>query len=223
MDERSIIVISGTGEERVRADTAIVSLMVKTKEDKFQAALDKNIAIRKEVKSKLLAAGVPEENVEMAKYSSTPSYSWLGDKPTSYGITNEIMITIDKESQLLLIANLVDTIKEVYFLRTELKHTKKQPSKTKALERSLDDVIAKKQLYEKSLGISLSPVRVVEQAVTEGQPVRFTQEPKKLYGSLSSASDVSGEFGKGEGTPGFGEIVYKAQTHVEFTVHPKRL
>lgn len=222
LDERSIIVISGSGEEKVQADTTIVSLMVKTKEDKFQTALDKNIKIRKEVKSRLIAGSVPEGKVEIAKYSSTPTYSWLGDKPSSYGISNEIMVTIENEAHLLLIADIVDTIKEVYFLKTDLKHTRKQEYRIKVLEKALDEINAKKQLYEKSLGVSLSAIRVIEQTVNEGISMDFHQQPRKSYAVGSVSSGVLSDSGASEGSPGFGEIVYKAQTQVEFMVNQKR-
>lgn len=223
LEERSTIVVSGSGEEKIKADTVIVSLIVKTKEDKFQSALDKNIKIRKDAKSKMIAGGIPEEKVEIAKYSSTPAYGWLGDKPSSYEISNEMKITIDKEEQLLLIADIVDSVKEVYFYKTDLKHTKKQVSKAKALEKSLDEVNSKKQLYERSLGVTLSPVRIIEQTVNEVIPVVYQAPRKALTSGSSSLSSMSmGESGSGEGSAGFGEIIYKAETQVEFILNQKR-
>ncbi len=225
LDERSMISISGSGEEKVQADTAIVTLVVKTKEGKLQAALDKNIKIRKDARSRMVAGGIPEQNVETAKYSSVPSYGWLGDKPTAYEISNEIKVTIDKESQLQLIAGIVDSVNEVYFQRTELKQTKKHEGKAKALAKSLDEVNSKKQLYEKSLGVSLLPVRVIEQAVRETMPLAF-QVPRKSIASVSvgiaSMEAPAGDVGTGEASTGFGEITYRAQTQVEFVVNRKR-
>lgn len=221
LGERSAIFISGSGEEKVQADTTIVTLAVKTKENKLQAALDKNIRIRKDAGSRMVAGGIPEQQIETAKYSSVPSYGWLGDKPTAYEISNEIKITIDKESQLQLIAGIADSVNEVYFLRTELKQTKKHEGKAKALEKSLHEVNSKKQLYEKSLGMSLLPVRVIEQSVHEAMPVAF-QAPRKAVASLSSLEAPVGETSVGEASTGFGEITYRAQTQVEFIVNRKR-
>jgi uncharacterized protein YggE len=223
LDERSIITISGSGEEKVKAETTVVSLIVKTREDKFQTALDKNIKIRKEIKSRLIAGGIPEEKIEIAKYSSTPTYSWLKDKPSSYETSNQIMVTIEKEQQLLLIADIVDTVKEVFFLRTDLKHTKKQEFSTKALEKVLNEVNSKKQLYEKTLGVALSLVRIIDQSINEGVPVNFYQQSNKSYISTPSSMTIApSEFESGEDSPGFGEIIYRAQTQAEFIVNQKR-
>ncbi len=217
-----VISISGSGELRLKADTTTVWLVVKTKEDKFQAALEKNLKIRSDVKARLVAAGIPADKIEQAKNSSTPTYSWLGDKPSSYEISNEINVTIDSEAQLLQIAGVVDSIKEVHFLRTLLKHTRDRENKTAALAKALDDVTAKKQLYEKALGVTLTPVRVIEQTMTDSPPFEFAQNRNVSSGVASKMIATPGESDVGESTPGFGDIVYKAQTLVEFAVHQKR-
>ncbi len=217
LEERSISVVSGYGEEKVRADTAIVSLVVKTKEDKFRTALDRNKKIRKEVKDKLIAGGIPEGKIETAKYSSTPTNSWFGDKPSSYTISNAIKVTIDKEDQLLLISDIVDSFTEVSFSKTEFKDSKKQESKTKALDKALADISSKKQLYEKSLGLTLSPVRVIDQTISDDAIPVALAAPRKTKVSESMVNANADE-----GAAGFGEIVYKARTQIEYIVTPKR-
>lgn len=223
LDERSVVVVTGSGEERVKADKAIVSLVVKTKDDKFRAALNKNSKIRNDVKNKMISGGIEKGKIEIAKYSSTPSYSWIGDKPSSYEISNEINVSIENEDQLVVIAEVVDTVNEVYFLKTDFKHSKKQESMTKALEKSLDEVNSKKQLYEKSLGVSLSPLRIMDQSIHEDIPAVY-QVQRKSYASGSSPvsrMDVS-ESESGEGASGFGEVIYKARTQVEFVINRKQ-
>lgn len=223
LDERSMVVITGSGEERVKADKAIVSLVVKTKDDKFRTALNKNGKIRKDVKNKMISGGIERERIEMAKYSSTPSYSWLGDKPSGYEIGNEIHVSIENEDQLVVIAEVVDTVNEVYFLKTDFKHSGKQESMTKALEKALDEVNAKKQLYEKALGVSLSPIRIMEHSINADMPVVYPVARKAYAGGSSSVSGMAvSESDSGEGSSGFGEVIYKAGTQVEFMINRKQ-
>ncbi|MBA4366379.1 MAG: hypothetical protein C0403_01930 [Desulfobacterium sp.] len=147
----------------------------------------------------------------------------LGDKPSSYEISNEINVSIENEDQLLVIADVVDTVNEVYFLKTDFKHSKKQESMTKALEKALDEVNSKKQLYEKSLGVSLSPLRIMDQSIQADIHAVY-QVQRKSYASGSSPvsrMDES-ESDSGEGFSGFGEVIYKARTQVEYVINRKQ-
>lgn len=172
----------------------------------------------------MVTGGIPENSIGFSRYSSTPSYGWSGDKPSSYEISNEIRISISKEENLLIIADMVDSFNEVRFIKTEFKYLKGQETKSKALEKSIQDIISKKQLYEKLLGVTLTPVRIIEQAVNEEAPV-VLQASKKGFTSGSSSipsisfSDINFEFE--EDSSGFGKIRCKVQTQVEFIINQK--
>lgn len=212
LDQRRVVTITGTGKEKVSADHAIVSIVVKTKEGKLRAALAKNKNIRATIRKTLLENNIAEENIKFSRFSSTPGYSWFSDKPSSYEVNNQIKITIRDENDLEVIAGIVDTTKEVYFNRTELEHTQQNSAEQKALEKSLDNVLAKKQQYESKLGISLSAIRVIEDTIHEQQPT-FEFADKKLKGYSSGV--LSKSVAPKQST-GFGEIIYRATTRVEF-------
>ena len=86
--------ISGNGEVKVDANEAEVSLVVKTKKDRFQDALANNKSIREKIREKLISANIPADNIKFSKFSSTPQFSWFSDKPSSYEISNEVKIKI---------------------------------------------------------------------------------------------------------------------------------
>ena len=224
LEQRKLIVISGSGEETAKADSAVVSLMVKTKESRLHQALDKNRSIRADIRQRLINAGIAEDKIQFSKYSSTPNYGWFGEKPSSYEITNEIKVTLDAEEKLLTLADIVDTVDAVFLVKTELTHSDKKQSEANALASALQHVSDKKQLYEQKLGVSLSPVRIIEQSAGAQTPA--TVWAPKLRKS-ATGSLVSGGLEETEFTPapaaegGFGEIIYHAQIQVEYTVMPR--
>lgn len=217
LDQKKIISIQGDAEEKVEADTAIVAIAVRTKESKLTQALEKNEAIRKQLKEALQKDGVSGDKIKASKFSSTPNYSWYKDKPSSYEVSNEIKITVADETQLQAIARLVDGQKEVFLGSTEFEDSAKDANKQKALEKALNEVQTKRALYEKNLGINLTPVRISGQNVYAQTPqvrraVKQFDEADSL--SIQSASVAEAP----EASSDFGAITYRANTVVEFIV-----
>lgn len=212
LDNRKIVVITGEGKEKIEADKAIVSLIVKTKEDRFQSALKKNKKIRENMRKELTAKNISADNITFAKFASTPEYGWFGDKPTSYTINNEVKVTIKSEDELEAIAAIVDKNNEVYFVRTVLEHTGKEQSEAKALDKSLEAILAKKSTYETKLGLKLKVVRILEESVYEDRPVLSRAPVKQKSFAVSSEYMAP----SGARSSSFGEITYRASTRVEF-------
>lgn len=219
LQDKKTLTITGHGEEKVEADNAVVSLVVKTKANKLHAALEKNRAIRTELKQKLEKAGITAARIQTSKFSSTPSYGWFGDKPTNYDVSNEVKITIGKEEELSLLAEIVDTKEEVYFGNTSIKYSKKSDAKAHALEKSLSDVLAVKAQYEKALGIKLVAIGISEQAVAQDNMSQQRQPSALRKQSVSSnaSAPLSYESGQDD-SGGFGELVYRAHTTVVYLV-----
>lgn len=216
LNDKKLVTITGRAEERVEADNAIVALNVKTKDSKLHVALQKNRAIRAELKKKLEAAGIAPNQIQVAKYSSTPSYGWFGDKPKSYDVNNEVKITISKEDELAVIAEFVDSKDEVYFGNTSIKFTKKKEAKARALEKSLEDVLAKKAQYEKQLGFKLVAVGLSEQTVEENQNLRQRNQQVSKVANYSSSAPAGMLEMELDEAGGFGELYFRAQTTVTF-------
>jgi hypothetical protein len=222
LDEKKLVTLVGVGEQRVEADTARVYLLVKTKDGKFHDALEKNKSLRSAIKKKLETAAIGADRIIFSKFSSVPGYGWFGDKPTSYEVSNEINVSISKEDEMLVIAEIIDTMPAVFFGRTEIKHSKKSEAKAAALEKSLQDVSTKKLQYEKSLGIKLFPVRIVEQAVQENQqglrrtPAKY-QTQSNILASGINVAEVNLEQDT-DNAGGFGELLYHAQTTIVYTI-----
>lgn len=215
LDNRKIVVISGEGNEKAEADNAIVSLVVKTSDDSLKTALVKNRKIRDKIRKQIMASGIEGKDIRFSKFSSTPEYGWFGDKPSSYNVNNEIKITIKLEDQLETIAGIVDNNKEVYFVKTELQHTKKAQSQAKAQDKALAVIESKKNKYQQKLGIKLKAIRVLEANVFEDHPVPAPAPLREK--SMALESKFYEPVGGGK-SASFGEITYRAFTRVEFVV-----
>ncbi len=206
LDQRKIITITGHASELVEADTAIVAITVRTKEAKLNDALHQNEKARQAIKESLQQAGVTADKIKASKFSSSPNYSWFGEKPSSYEISNEVKVTINSEDQLRAIAKIVDGQKDVLLGGTEFKDSQKDSNEHKVLKKALSSVQEKQRIYEQSLGIVLVPVRVIEQDVYIQTPQRIrpqTRAYKQRSDGVASMvmqepaveADLSADFG----------------------------
>ncbi|MDH4275520.1 MAG: SIMPL domain-containing protein, partial [Gammaproteobacteria bacterium] len=221
VDDKKTVTLYGFGEERIYANHAIVSLVVKTKESKLLQALEQNTAIRNHIRNKLLAKGITADNIQSSRYSSTPVYSSFKDKPTSYEISNEVKITIVKEEEMLAVADIVDNLEQVYFARTEAKDTLKRDSQDKALDKALKNVLAKKRLYEEALGVTLVALKVNDQGVAQ-DGVNVAGAGKFSAANDSVSSMTVTDSGKTSNAAGrFGEINYQSNIGVTYLIKPR--
>ncbi len=222
LEQRKIVTINGSATEEVEADTAIVAITVRTKDAKLNDALQENEKARQAIKDNLQQAGIANDKVKASKFSSSPNFSWFRDKPSSYEITNEVKITISNEEQLRAIAKIVDVQKDVLMGGTEFKDSQKVSHEQKALQKALAEVKSKQKLYEQSLGILLTPVRVLDQNVYAQrlQQIRpqtrgYAQRDDVVMMKNMVTSEASME---PEPSADFGAIAYSANAVVEFIV-----
>lgn len=219
LEQRKIVTINGSATEEVEADTAIVAITVRTKEAKLNDALQENEKVRKAIKDNLQQAGIGADKIKASKFSSSPSYGWFREKPSSYEISNEVKITINNEEQLRAIAKIVDGQKDVLMGSTEFKDSQKESNEQKALQKALGSVQLKQKTYEQGLGITLTPVRVMDQNVY-AQPLQRIRPQTRGYERSDSVASmaVSEAPSAQEASADFGAISYSANTAVEFIV-----
>lgn len=219
LEQRKIVTLNGSASEEVEADTAIVAITVRTKEPKLNDALQENEKARQAIKDNLQQAGIGADRIRASRFSSTPNYSWFKDKPSSYEISNEVKITINNEAQLRAIARIVDAQKEVLMGGTEFKDSQKESNEQKALQKALASVQAKQKLYEQSLGISLAPVRIIDQNVyAQALPRIRAQARGYEKRSDNVASMAVSEAPIEQESADFGAITYSANTAIEFVI-----
>ena len=157
------ISISQSAEEVAFKDEAIISMLVTTEDDKLAESLGENAKIRSDISSALTASGIPLKNINNSKFSTSPDYSWFGDKPDSYKVGNTITVRISNEAGLQSVAKIVDKYDEVTLISTKYEHSKKDAYKQKVKEKALNKVLAQKEFYTKNLGVNLKVVSFNDQ------------------------------------------------------------
>ncbi len=215
--------ISLTGESKVKvqADKAIVEISIKTENGSLEVCLKSNQSLRSEITKKLNEAGIPTEKIAAEKFSSTPRYSFFGNKPSKYEVRNLVKITVTEEKDFQHIAKIVDQYSEVEYLGLHFEHSKEKELKKQATEQAFDDMMKKKTEYESKLGIILTTRSFSEQLISP------QEQPSAYYEGYTGASSLRvGSMSKApqaamEAASPFGELVFQANVSGEFELTAK--
>ena len=84
--------IDGEGELTAYKDTAKVSLMVSSDERSLSQAIEVNQALRLELLQEFVAAGIPQEDINNSKFSSSPQLDLFGRNPNSFEVSTRMEI-----------------------------------------------------------------------------------------------------------------------------------
>ena len=232
LDGKRIVSIAASGESKVQADRATITLRVKTKDSAFAQALKLNRDVRTKLGQQLQQAGITPDRISAAKFSSVPNYGFFGDKPSSYEISNDVSVVVRGEDDMAIIAQAVDGMKEVSYLAAQFEDSNKKAHEGDALDDALANIARKKSAYEKALSITLTPLRVGDtsyQRVRQmAAPVTFdegtTQFQARSVAKSALGANSSAEFALNENASdgnGFGELRYESNVRVEYLVQAR--
>ena len=84
IDVPKLVVLSGTSELKVQAESAIVMISVNTESGSLHTALKSNQDLRKQIIGILNKSGISPDKIVASRFSSTPQYGLFGKKPSSY-------------------------------------------------------------------------------------------------------------------------------------------
>jgi len=213
--DENIITITRAAEEVAFKDIAIVSLLATTEDDDLAVALNKNAKLRNQISAVLTQSGIPQDNINNSKFSTSPDYGWFGDKPDSYKVSNRISIRISDESGLENIAKVVDKHKEITLLNTEYEHSKKDEFIAKVKNKALDKVLKEREFYSKKLGIKLIPISFKDGNFSHQNDIEMIQ----VTGfRASSSNDSYSSKSRKRANTSFEKLIYKAKVSVSFKV-----
>jgi uncharacterized protein YggE len=162
--------ITGKAEKKVPADQAIIHVEVTTESRSMDEALSQNKALRQQITTKLLAAGLPKDRIKASQFSSTPESGIFTDKIRSYKVENTMKITTTSEAEFQAVAALIDEYKEVEYKTTEFELSNRKEIERQLLAEACRDAVAKKDLYALELKVTLTPVRFHDGHVALYQP-----------------------------------------------------
>lgn len=219
--DETTISISESAEETAYSDRATVNLIVTTEEDVLSDSMKSNSAVRTKIRQYLNKKGIENSSINNSKFASSPQFGLFSKKPSSYKIVNRIAIVIVDESHLQDIAEVADQYDEVTLSGVTSEHSKKEAFNIAVKEAALAKVMKKKSFYEKSLGMTLQPVKFYESEMdvraTEGSAILEEVIVTGIRASKSGFSSGSNSY-----TPprksSFDEVKYHAKITVEFKV-----
>ena len=128
-------------------------------------------------------------------------------------------VTITDEKHLQILAKIADNHKDIQLTNTEFNNTKEDEDKSNAKSNALSKIMKQKDIYEKTLNITLTPININE---SNTYPIHARQEITSRakvaapQASLMSTSVTANE------PSSFDEVIYKATMSVEFIVEPKK-
>lgn len=219
-----IVTLFANAEKKAYSDEAIISLVITTEDKLLSESIANNGEFREGIVEKLSAAGIPRDNIKSSKFSTSPQYGWFGKKPDSFKVVNRMSVRISDEKDLKVIAELADNTKEIELADTEFEHSKKETFVENVKKEALDKVMKQKAAYEKTLGVTLTPIgfrdsqvhpqasrgaRVLESAVVK---------TSRLADSKMMSSQPMAEQAVQSSEPSFDEIIYNANISVQFKI-----
>ena len=212
--------INGEGKLTAYKDEAKVSLMVTTEERNLSEAMESNQQLRLKLIQQFVDAGVPQEDINNSKFSSSPQFGLFGSNPNSFEVTARMEIAIKSEEKLQLLAAAADKHEEEEFESTEFKHSEKDTFETQVRELALQDVMEQKAYYENNLGLQLKAINFFYGGIRQ-----IPRAATKAAMSQEIAMDFSG--GRAASTsamaapvvaPTFDEIEYQTSITVIFEI-----
>ncbi|MGE4489040.1 MAG: SIMPL domain-containing protein [Kiritimatiellales bacterium] len=211
------VTIQGRAEKKLPADRAIIHLKVTTENKSMDAALTENRVLRKEIADTLLAAGLTEDRIQAAKFSSSPESGFFSDKVKSYKVANTLKATVTNEAEFRAVAALIDSRNEITYEQTDFELSNKKEIENLLLAEACQDASTKKTVYENGLQVALTPVRFSNGAVRFAQPAPMLARAK----TMTFSSMAESEFADSSAPVQFDEMEFSASITVEYRLEAK--
>jgi uncharacterized protein YggE len=148
--------INGEAELTAYKDVAKVSLLVVTEARNLADSMSANEELRQGLIERFVAAGIPREDINNARFASSPQNGLFGRN--SFAVTARLEVSVQSESHLQLLAAAADSADEVTLQSTEFEHSEEDAFEDRVRELALADVMEQKAFYEQQLGLRLRAV-----------------------------------------------------------------
>ena len=215
--------LTGEGEVKAQADRAIVSLKVSVENKQLQDALRGNEEVRRRVAAFLKDSGISADRVQAARFASTQKQSVFSEKAKSHRVESFLKVTVWDDKEFQAVASTVDRFPEVQYLGIDFEHSNTEALKMKATVAACENAGVRRKVFEDQLGVKLVPRGFSESVGPAAQ--RYANAVGLQGGSAPSFAGKSdatyssrGIEATGEPVSVFGELVYRAQVAVEYSV-----
>jgi hypothetical protein len=202
------VTLSAQESKDVVISSAEVKLRVESESPSLASAFKANLAIRTAIKAELKRGGIDAKQISESKFSSTPEYGFFGEKPKSYKVENILSIVVTSESQMIQVAALLDSGKDVYLVSSKAKKQDSKAIEEELIAKALLAVQEKARRYESQLGVKLVPVSFSESSFGAPEPVPMLRQRSAKVASYSSMDESA--------PASFGESKYNASVSVSY-------
>jgi len=214
--------LTGEGEAKAQADRAIVSLKVSVENKQLQDALRGNEEIRGRVAAFLKDNGISADRVQAARFASTQKQGVFSEKAKSHRVESFLKVTVRDDKEFQAVASTVDRFPEVHYLGIDFEHSDTEALKMKATVAACENAGARQKVFEDQLGVKLVPRGFSESVAPASRvPVGVGAQGGSAPSSLLGKSDSDYRSQPAIATEPvsvFGELVYRAQVAIEYSV-----
>ena len=209
------VVLSDNATETGYSDTAKIRLAITTEARDLAIAIRQNNDLRQSIYNELTAAGISDDDIHSSKYAASPQFGWFGDDPNSYEITNSLEVSVMKQDDFQLVAELADRHDTVRFAGVQFEHSEKEAYERKVKDKALQVVLANKAYFEEQLGLRLVPVAFsFSDVYHSGGQFQAIEEVVVTANRARSSFGVPAQ----APAPTFDEVTYNVHVSVTFEV-----
>lgn len=159
------ITVNGTGEVRVSADTAIISLGVNARDKDVLKAQQRVNEIIAAIRTSLIEQGVKEENINTDFINIYPLYDYSSDQEqlAAYNASSTLAIKVtDMESVGALIdvcfAAGANTLNGISFSASDT-----EEAKTEAMKKAVADAKKKAEILAEASGLKITSIEIISE------------------------------------------------------------
>ncbi len=211
--------INGEGELTAYKDVAKISLMVTSDERSLSRAMEVNQALRLELIQEFVAAGIPQQDINNSKFSSSPQFGLFGRNPNSFEVSARMEIEISSEAHLQLLAAAADEHDEVEFESTAFEHSEEDTFEDQVREMALQDVMAQKAYYESSLGLELKAINFFYGGIRQmSRAMPMAARSQEMAMDTNSRGVTTSSLSAPAVAPTFDEVEYQTSINVVFEI-----
>ena len=217
------ITLHASGEIKVQADKAIVTVIITSEDEKLALTIEKNNHLRDDLTNGLLARGLTREQISTGKFTNTPQQGLFSSRVKSYKIENSVLVIIHDDSQFAAIAAEIDKNDKLSYSTVRFEHSLNDKNRLNALALALANLNDKKNACEKGLQISLKLLSFKEDLLTPAEVLppmpRYAMKNKNSMSSASSLEVEPSAVSHAElATMGLGEITYAIHVHADYNL-----
>ena len=209
------IAVNGTGEVRVSADTAVISLGVNSRDKDVLKAQQKVNEIIAAIRAALTDMGLKEENINTDFINIYPLYDYSGDQErlSAYNASSTLAIRVtDMESVGTLIdvcfAAGANTLNGISFSASDTEH-----AKTEAMKKAVADAKKKAEILAEASGLKITGIEIV----TEGGVSSYQNNVGNVYASAKGMDDVTEEAEDSGTVVQSAKLIVSANVSISFT------